>query len=235
MAYRVGLDPSGVMNSTWMMPAGRSGIPCAFVVDTRGDLAWIGHPGDPEMTGVIDDVVAGTWDVAAYKVRKAKIREAEAKLTTAAKNKDAAGMIAGLDDLMVVDPTRYDQAAIKKFELLLFGVHDYQQGYAWAGQLVDVIFKDRADMLNAIAWAIVDGKGLEERNLDIALRAATRAEDLTDGGDMQVLDTLARVHFEKGNVKQAVTVQEQAVKLAIDPKRKGEAQAKLDKYKAAQG
>jgi len=235
MNYRVGLDPSGAMNSGWMAAAGQSGIPCAFVVDNKGSIAWIGHPGNPEMIGVIDEVVAGTWDVAAYKERKVKIQEVETRLKAAAANKDAAAMITGLDDLMVVDPTRHDQAAIKKFELLLFGVHDYEQGYAWAGQLVDVIFKDRADMLNAIAWAIVDGQGLEQRNLDIALRAATRAEDLTDGGNLEVLDTLARIHFDKGNVKEAVAVQEQAVKLAVDPKRKGEAQAKLDKYKAAQG
>lgn len=235
MDYRVGLDPSGAMNSKWMVAAGQSGIPCAFVIDTKGSIAWIGHPGNPEMNGVIDEVVAGTWDVAAYKARKVKIQEAEAKLTAAAKAQDAAGMIAGLDDLMLVDPARYDQAAVKKFELLLFGLHDYEAGYKWAGQLVDVIFKDRADMLNAIAWAIVDGKGLEQRNLDIALRAAIRAEDLTDGGNIEILDTLARVHFDKGNVKEAVAVQEQALKLAVDPKRKGEAQAKLDKYKAAEG
>jgi thiol-disulfide isomerase/thioredoxin len=235
MNYRVGLDPSQAMNTKWMAAAGQSGIPCAFVVDGKGSIAWIGHPGNPEMTGVIDEVVAGTWDVAAYKARKVKIQEVEAKLKAAAQAQDAAGMIAGLDDLMLVDPSRYDQAAVKKFELLLFGIHDYENGYEWAGQLVDVIYKDRPEMLNAIAWAIVDGKGLEQRNLDIALRAAIRAEDLTDGGDIEVLDTLARVHFEKGDVKQAVVVQEQALKLAVDPKRKGEAQAKLDKYKAAQG
>jgi thiol-disulfide isomerase/thioredoxin len=235
MAYRVGLDPSQAMNTKWMAAAGQSGIPCAFVVDTQGSIAWIGHPGNPEMGGVIDEVVAGTWDVAAYKVRKAKIQEIEARLTAAAKAQDGGKMVEGLDELMLADPTRYDQAAVKKFELLLFGLHNYEQGYAWAAQLVDVIFKDRADMLNAIAWAIVDGKGLEQRNLDVALRAATRAEDLTDGGNMEVLDTLARIHFEKGNKAQAIAVQEQALKLAVDPKRKGEAQAKLDKYKAAQG
>ncbi|MDZ4804942.1 MAG: redoxin domain-containing protein [Candidatus Eisenbacteria bacterium] len=233
MDYRVAFDKGGGTNNAWMVAAGRQGIPCSFVVDQKGIIAWIGHPG--ELGAILDDVVAGTWDFAVYKARQDKIKEVEARLQAAAKAQDAGKMIEGLDELMVVDPARHDQAAVKKFELLLFALHRYDEGYQWATQLVDIMFKDRPEMLNAIAWAIVDGQGLEQRNLDLALRAAVRAEDLTDGANMEVLDTLARVHFEKGNVDKAVTIQEQALKLAIDPKRKLESQARLDKYKAAQG
>jgi len=233
MDYRVAFDKGGGTNNAWMVAAGQQGIPCSFVVDQEGKIAFIGHPG--LLDGILDEVVAGTWDVNVYRIRQEKIKEVEARLQAAAQAQDAGKMIEGLDDLMVVDPTRHDAAAIKKFELLLFGLHNYDDGYQWATQLVDIMFKDRPDMLNAIAWAIVDGKGLEQRDLDLALRAATRAEDLTDGSNMDVLDTLARVHFEKGNITKAVTIQEQALKLAIDPKRKGESQARLDKYKAAQG
>ena len=49
MTYRVALDdkrsaPEGEMNKTWMEAAGQNGIPTAFVVDTKGTIAWIGHP-----------------------------------------------------------------------------------------------------------------------------------------------------------------------------------------------
>jgi len=48
MTYRVALDDKGdgkgKMAETWMAAAGRTGIPSAFLVDTKGIVAWIGHP-----------------------------------------------------------------------------------------------------------------------------------------------------------------------------------------------
>ena len=49
MTYRVALDDKasnkkGQMAVTWMEAAGRDGIPSAFLVDTKGKIAWIGHP-----------------------------------------------------------------------------------------------------------------------------------------------------------------------------------------------
>ena len=49
MTYRVALDdktsnPKGAMSANWMQAAGLKGIPSAFLVDTQGKIAWIGHP-----------------------------------------------------------------------------------------------------------------------------------------------------------------------------------------------
>jgi thiol-disulfide isomerase/thioredoxin len=49
MTYRVALDDkssnkAGQMAKTWMQAAGQDGIPTAFLVDTKGKIAWIGHP-----------------------------------------------------------------------------------------------------------------------------------------------------------------------------------------------
>ena len=67
MTYRVALDDKttnkdGRMAKTWMEAAGRNGIPSAFLVDTKGVIAWIGHPMELEEK-VIEDVLAGTYDV----------------------------------------------------------------------------------------------------------------------------------------------------------------------------
>lgn len=58
MDYRVGYDPQRKMSKTWMEPAGQNGIPCAFVVDGDGKIAWIGHP--MELEANLDKVVAKT-------------------------------------------------------------------------------------------------------------------------------------------------------------------------------
>lgn len=49
MTYRVALDDKssdemGSMAKTWMAAAGRNGIPCSFIIDQQGKIAWIGHP-----------------------------------------------------------------------------------------------------------------------------------------------------------------------------------------------
>ena len=37
-------ERQGKMATTWMAAAGRNGIPCSFIVDRQGKIAWIGHP-----------------------------------------------------------------------------------------------------------------------------------------------------------------------------------------------
>lgn len=76
MTYRVALDdkrtsPDGAMAETWLEAAGRDGIPCSFLVDKEGRIAWIGHPMDLN-DAVIEQVLAGTFDIA-----KAAMQEGE--------------------------------------------------------------------------------------------------------------------------------------------------------------
>jgi thiol-disulfide isomerase/thioredoxin len=76
MTYRVALDDKtsnkkGQMAITWMEAAGRNGIPSAFLVDTKGKIAWIGHPMALKEE-VIEDVLAGKYDASkAAEVSKA--------------------------------------------------------------------------------------------------------------------------------------------------------------------
>jgi len=63
MTYRVALDDKsnggkGKMAETWMDAAGRNGIPSAFLVDTKGMIAWIGHPMELEAK-TIEAALAG--------------------------------------------------------------------------------------------------------------------------------------------------------------------------------
>ncbi len=44
MNYTVAFAADGRMSRDWMDAAGEGGIPCAFVVDAQGKIAYIGHP-----------------------------------------------------------------------------------------------------------------------------------------------------------------------------------------------
>ena len=87
-------------------------------------------------------------------------------------------------------------------------------------------------MLNQLAWTIVDAPGLEKRDLDLALRTAQRAVELTHEREVAILDTLARAYFEKGQIDQAIEWQGKAVAQADDPDMKKDLAETLAKYKA---
>lgn len=78
MAYTVARDTTdGHMANAWMKAASQNGIPAAFIVNTEGQIAWIGHP----MYGLdkaLASVVAGKYDMAAAKVEAAKAAAEEA-------------------------------------------------------------------------------------------------------------------------------------------------------------
>jgi hypothetical protein len=84
-----------------------------------------------------------------------------------------------------------------------------------------------------VAWSIVDPNAVvTTRNLDLALRAATQANALTAGKDPMILDTLARVHFCKGEIDKAMEIQSEAVESADEPTRSRLTGA-LDEYRKA--
>lgn len=62
MGYSVAYDGGSMfMADKWMKAAGRNGIPCAFLVDGTGTIAWIGHP--IALDAVIPMVLDGSWSV----------------------------------------------------------------------------------------------------------------------------------------------------------------------------
>lgn len=56
MEYTVAYDADRKMSASWMRPAGQGGIPCAFIVNGEGKIAWIGNPLDPNFESEIAKV-----------------------------------------------------------------------------------------------------------------------------------------------------------------------------------
>jgi len=97
---------------------------------------------------------------------------------------------------------------------------------ALEAEIVDQNF-DHARLLNQIAWSISERD--EPRDLDLALRAAKRANELSEEGDASILDTLARVCYEQGNLEDAITWQKKAVAVGAEYPELAET---LDAYEA---
>jgi len=228
MGYTVAWDDAGATHDAWMTAARQGGIPCAFVVDANRKIAFIGHPImlDPVLAGLAD----GTWDPVAG---PEKIAAAFKRLQEIFQM-DRAMALAALPAFEKENPLLAEAFATEKFTLLL-AAGKTDEASAVARKLVEKGVKyNSPEALNRIAWMIVDpATEVSNRDLDLALKAATAAVDLTKGEDGAILDTLARVHYWKGDLAKAIEIQTTAVeKAANQPGMLPDLKNTLDQYKA---
>lgn len=203
MGYTVAWDTERKTNEAYMRAAGQNGIPCSFVVDREGRIAYIGHP--MGLDGPLAQIVEGTYDIEKAAADYRKARELEPKLQP------------------------LEQRLIRAVQ-----ARDWKAAKDVASEVADLEPRTGAQMLNFVAWTIVDPEGsVEDKNLlDTALAAAEQAAKLTDHKDASILDTLALAHFLRGDTAKAVEIQTKAVELARDPNLKAELQGRLDEFKA---
>lgn len=78
-------------------------------------------------------------------------------------------------------------------------------------------YKDNPNILNFIAWSMVDPElPFENPDLDVALAAALRANEVAEGKRSDILDTVARVYFTRGDVTKAIEFQTLSVEQAAE-------------------
>ena len=223
------------MSKPWMQAAGQNGIPCAFIVDKTGSVAWIGHPAS--MDTPLEQIVAGTYDLAAEKARAANERAAgemrrgiAMALRDARQSGDYTAAIDAMRKALAAAPN--DALRMQLMQTLVGPAKQPAEGWKVAEEILES-GKGNAMMMNQLAWTIVDPKaGVEEPNLAIAQKAAERACELTKNGEGSMLDTLARVHFLKGDIARAIELQKAAIEKAPAGAMKDEMQATLAEYES---
>jgi thiol-disulfide isomerase/thioredoxin len=224
MTYRVALDDKegsqmGKMAETWMQAAGRNGIPSAFLVDTKGVVAWIGHPMQLQ-DSLIEDVLAGKYDVekaagdyAETEGKQAGLQAAWLALNQAIAAKqweEATAKLADLDKLLPAgDRLTHDTMTIN----ILLGKGDLEQAYKLMASVSEANLGNAA-LQNEFAWRLATDKSIHQPDLKLAETFATRANEAAGGRDASILDTLARVNFAQGKLERAVVLEEQAVVMA---------------------
>lgn len=243
MAYTIAMDqlPSesargneGAMAKGWMMAAGQRGIPTAFIVNGEGKVAWIGHP--MGMDEPLAQVVSGKWNLQAAAEEQRKEMELEAisaelsrKFSEAAKAGKWDDVVAVCDEMIAKGMT--EQGSMLKFDVMLTRKKDYSAAYKLGAQMADTTFSGNAMILNSIAWTIVNPEGqVETKDLNLALRAASKAVELLKSKDFATLDTLARVHFLRGDKAKAIETQKLAIEVAPDDSVKEELKKALAEY-----
>lgn len=236
--YTIAWDDQGATNEAWMLAANQEGIPTAFVVEQAGRIAWIGHPmGD--LDDVVRQVMDGEWDIEAAAERerhRAAIHAKAEPMLMEAQNAWVAGeherALAIIDEAIALDPAEMGDLAFVKFQLMTLELGDYEGAFRYVSEATDGVLKDHPSVLNALAWTIVEDPSMEQRDLDAAHKAASRANEITEGANASVLDTLARIYYRKGDLDRAIELQRKAVEHGEDwfP---DELEERLEEYLAA--
>ncbi len=229
MGYRVAMDDvpegskanEGQMAKSWMDASGQEGIPTAFVINGEGKIAWIGHP--MAMDKPLEQTASGSWDlqVAATKFKedqaqRRKLRELIGRLVKAQQSGDPKAVLTVLDEAIADDPKLESQLGLQKFNILAAQADASEKALEYGKRLAETVWKNDADGLNNLAWVIVDPEAKKKPDaalVKLALSAAQRADELTQGKSGPISDTLAKAYFDSGDAAKALELQERALEL----------------------
>jgi tetratricopeptide (TPR) repeat protein len=240
MTYRVALDDKkgsekGKMAETWMDAAGQSGIPTAFVVSKTGHIAWIGHP----MTlkeKTLEDVLAGNFDAskAAAEYQKKKDREDEvgAAFQNFRKAADAKEWAKAEEHLNAMEKLM-DEDERGNVDMIRLQMNLKKEDMAATEKIATRLSEkepESAEYHNQLSWMLITQKTISKELVALAEKEAVRANDLAKGKNPEILDTLARVQFVKGQKDEAIATQQKAIDLADEGSKKNY-QKTLDSYK----
>jgi len=207
MGYRVALDDRGATNEAYMLAAGVEGIPHAFLISKDGKLVWHGHPMDG-----LDIKLAELVGDKAYAESCRKLHELRRKIQTAWRGKNWDEAILVLDAMMALEPDEVLHL-VHKYNLLAAKKKDRQGAEKLATRIVERL--EDVNLLNELSWGILTAEEYAAtRDLKLALAAARKANDLSQGKDWSILDTYARALFDTGSKKEALELQKKSIEIA---------------------
>lgn len=103
MDYNVAVDvPQGDIANGWVKAAGEGGIPVSFIIGKDGHIAWIGYP--LELDGVLDQVLADKFDVAAARRQRDQKLAPGRALKEAMEAKDYKHALELIDQMVAAKP-----------------------------------------------------------------------------------------------------------------------------------
>jgi thiol-disulfide isomerase/thioredoxin len=229
MGYRVAWDKGRTTTEAYLRAAGKNGIPCSFLVDGQGRIAYIGHP--MLLDEPIAKLIAGTWNA------ERDAAELERETDTffgfyGSLRTDPKGTLPRLaafetkhpDLAVVTDPLRFR---------LLLATGDGAGASAVGARVVEraSVAGDVAQLLDLAGQIIDPAAKVAPPDLDLALRAAQKAVDATSQTDAGALETLARVQAARNEHTAAVATLTQALQVANE-RQKADLMRLIEEYRA---
>lgn len=234
MDYRVALDlvaegeepAEGKTVQNWMEPAGLEEIPSAFIINGEGKIAWIGHPGNMEEP--LEQIVGGKWDLVAEakkiadeKLLQKKMAAIMGQLQKLYEQFSDDGkpdeLLTSLESAANEIPGKALEFQLIRFQVLSLSKERADEAVDAADKLLKSDKGDDPQLLNNIAWIVVKPDRetkADSKLVKMALKVAQKADELTNGENASVADTLAKAYFDNGDLAKAVKTQERVIELA---------------------
>lgn len=227
--YCLTTDPDKSVMKDYFVAAGRTGIPCAFIVGKTGLIEWIGHPG--RMDKPIKQIVDDEWDRDVYLVEYKKEQEARAKqvkqqrLMARARRAIMQKMQDGEEEEAIkligdmINDEEYEFAkgmlSSQRLQLMIMTGHE---DAASALQTFTEENSKNSMALNEVAWGIYErheAKGDVSNDVLEAAKAAAEAAVKAEPESGAILDTLAHyIYLVDKDLDKAIETQKKAVKYA---------------------
>ncbi len=219
MSYRVAVDDvAGTMGKTWLKAAGQSGIPCAFVVNKKGKVAYIGHPMRLEESFIKKLLAEPGTKPAPEKAAVAQGPSDQAKalaaraeaLLAAGKPDEAAPVVAELHEELT-DGCRHIGGLLELDLMIARGELD---DAAALGGILAEDFSGQPAVVLGVAQRLARAAKATPAMLETADGLARPLASSDGAVKSGALAVQARVAFRQGDAPRAVELQKQAVAAA---------------------
>lgn len=201
----------------FMTASGQQGIPCSFVVDRSGKVAYIGHP--MSLDDVIPKVVDGTWRGQADIDEIEKADKAFETIMIDSR-KDPVNAIKQLDDYAKSYPIRakQEQFQIQKLVLTLMAKKTDDAKAMSEAMLKSAVTRKKTNTVGTIAaiWAAPQ-LNPEKKNAELAIGAAEELLKL-ESGEVNAWIHAAEVYGTFDKKEKAIELAKKAIDLAKDNK-----------------
>lgn len=198
LSYPIAFRSSSDMYDRWVRAARGSGLPWVFVVDREGRIAWWGQPFYEAFDGVLDAVLAGTWDATREKTMRVARQTDERRgwqlrrdATEAGSAQDWPRARRDLDALVALDSERWWWEVVERVSVTARGLKQPAEAKELAAQAIHGVSKDNPHALTALAGMLLRSGDPAGRDTSLAIEAAERANKLTLGADAEVVHLLA--------------------------------------------
>ena len=214
------VDEGQEWRQAFLEPLGLNTLPAVVVVDEQGRITY--HSALTSLLRPLAQLIADRWnpivyrnDALEYAARMALMREIDRGRALASRDRlEWEDVLAVVREGIALDP-RNTPLLVKEFDILLADADRPDEAYE-VGRRIIQDFPRSPITLNELAWHVVSFPGVSRRDLDFALDASRRANTLQNWNDSGQLDTLARIHWLRGDDAEAIRIQRKAVALAPD-------------------
>lgn len=218
-------------NDAYMKASGQDGIPCSFVVDKAGKIAYIGHP--MELDDVLPKVIAGTWRGQAD-LEEIKKADEEFGLIMRRSQTDPADALKQIDAYAVKYPHRAKQELFN-FRRIMFMMLAKKFDDAKAASEVmmkTAIEKKSASVLGNLSaiWSATQ-LNPEKKYSDLAIAAVEGLLKVEGDTELGAVVQAAEVYHLTGKKEKAIEYGEKALKLANGPQEKQFVEEMVKKFK----